>query len=76
MVESEAGAPAVVTSVEPGGPAARAGFVVGDIVTAVDGIDVTGRYGGDARMLLEGIPGASITVTVKRGLTATIVLEP
>jgi PDZ domain/Carboxypeptidase regulatory-like domain len=68
-------APVIVTSVTPDTPAARAGLVVGDIVTAIDGIDVTGDHNNEASVLLDGSEGATLNVTVQRGVTVTIVLE-
>jgi membrane-associated protease RseP (regulator of RpoE activity) len=70
------GAPATVTEVLPEGPAARAGIVVGDVITAIDGLDVTGARAQDAAMLLRGAPGTVISVQLERGVTATIVLDP
>jgi hypothetical protein len=70
------GAAAIVISVDVDGPAARAGVVVGDVVTAIDGIDVTGNHGGEAPLLLVGAPGATIEVTLARAVTAAIVLGP
>ena len=49
-----------------GSPAENSGLQVGDIVTAVDGEDVTG-YGLDkVTSLIKGEPGTSVSVTVKR----------
>jgi serine protease Do len=57
---------AAVTSVEPGGPAGKAGLQVGDVITAVDGTAVA-----DANALRLRIsrtaPGTKVQLTIKRG---------
>jgi serine protease Do len=57
---------AAVTSVEPAGPAGKAGLQVGDVITAVDGTPVA-----DANALRLRIsrtsPGTKVQLTVKRG---------
>jgi len=66
---------AQLATVVPDGAAAAAGVDNGDVVTAVDGVDVTGRNADNAALLLEGPAGASRTVTLARGPTVTIVLR-
>jgi len=62
---------AVVSSVEPGGPAAKAGVRPQDILVAYDGEPVRGRYPEqlfDLRRRVSGTPvGATVEVKVKRG---------
>jgi len=64
---------AVVADVQSGSPAAKAGLVVGDTITAIDGTDVP-----DAATLIEAIaghkPGDVVKLTVQRtdGTTATL----
>jgi serine protease Do len=57
---------AAVTSVEPTGPASKAGLQVGDVITAVDGTAVA-----DANALRLRIsrtaPGTKVQLTIKRG---------
>jgi membrane-associated protease RseP (regulator of RpoE activity) len=57
---------ALVSEVEPDGPAARAGLQAGDVVTKVDGKSID-----DARDLGEAVadaePGGAITLGVRRG---------
>jgi len=65
---------AKVYSVEPNGPAATAGIEAGDIITEVDGTDVTGDAADAAATLVTGEIGTAITVTLQRGVTVTIVL--
>jgi regulator of sigma E protease len=56
---------AVIGSVEPGSPAARAGLVSGDRVTAVDGAPIA--WWGDFDDAVRGRPGEELTVHVARG---------
>jgi membrane-associated protease RseP (regulator of RpoE activity) len=56
--------PIEVTSVAPGGPAESAGIQMGDLVTAVDGHDLTTEAGGSAFSDL--IPGEAVNLTVVR----------
>jgi protocatechuate 3,4-dioxygenase beta subunit len=63
-----------VTAVEPGGVADREGLVVGDVITAIDGIDVTGAASRAAGQLMDGDVGTTIVLELERGVTVTIVL--
>jgi S1-C subfamily serine protease len=56
---------ALVASLEDGGPAASAGIIVGDIITAVDGAAVTGP--DTLRTVLADRPGKHVKVTIVRG---------
>ena len=62
----------VVAHVRPGGPAAGSGLNVGDVITHIDGHDVSGEhyflYWGLARVT----EGRSITLGLKRGQSVTI----
>ena len=55
-------------AVRPGQPASRAGISVGDVVTAVDGVDVE-RLGEDAVEVLirDRAPGSVARLTLRRG---------
>jgi putative serine protease PepD len=71
---------AAVGSVTAGGPAASAGLKAGDIVTAVDGKQITGSSDLVAAIAARA-PGARIDLTVRRGsgtltLTATLGTQP
>ncbi|HNQ47940.1 MAG TPA: DegQ family serine endoprotease [Hydrogenophilus thermoluteolus] len=56
---------ALVTQVEPGSPAARAGIEVGDIIVAVDGSEV--KDSGDLpRMIGERRPGEKVAIGLLR----------
>jgi RNA polymerase sigma factor (sigma-70 family) len=64
--------------VEPGGPAATAGFQDGDVVIAVDGTAVTELSATGVRILITNrAPGSNVTVAATRAgraVTGTIVL--
>ena len=71
---------AVVGSVTQGGPADRAGLREGDVVTAIDGKEITGS-GELVAAIAAHKPGDTITLTVKRGsdtvtVTATLGTQP
>ena len=54
-----------VASVQPGGPAARAGIVAGDLITSIDGQPITAP-GDVAAVLATLAPGSTATVGVTR----------
>ncbi|WP_237217768.1 S41 family peptidase, partial [Falsiroseomonas oryziterrae] len=56
-----------VSSVTPGGPAARAGIRPWERLLAVDGKPLSGRDPGLAASLLEGPEGSPVTLTLSRG---------
>jgi len=57
---------ALVTEVQPGGPAFAAGIRSGDLITAFDGQPVTGMVNLSARVRMTR-PGVTVTLDVKRG---------
>lgn len=59
---------------DPAGPAARAGLQVGDVVIAIDGVDVRGEHAARAASLMAAPPGTRLVLAVARGVTATLVL--
>jgi RNA polymerase sigma-70 factor, ECF subfamily len=66
-----------IARIEATSPARQAGLVVGDMVTAVDGVSVTGLNGTGVAFLIESKPvGSELTITVARGKTVTFVLPP
>jgi S1-C subfamily serine protease len=73
------GGGALIANIEDGSPAATAGIVVGDVITEVDGVPVSGP---DAlRAVLADRPGKAVTVAVTRGgaqqqLAVTIGTKP
>lgn len=62
-----------VTAVYRGGPAAQAGVRPGDLITAVDGVDVDGRDLAATIPLIKGPEGSEVTLDVVRAGRA---LEP
>jgi putative serine protease PepD len=71
---------AVVHAVTSGGPAARAGIKVGDVITAIDGAPTEGADAVIAAVRSH-TPGQRVTVTIERGgssrtVTATLTAEP
>lgn len=57
--------PAVVTSIQPGMPAARAGMIPGDVILSVDGIPVASARELRA-MTADLVPGAEVAVVADR----------
>jgi S1-C subfamily serine protease len=57
-----------VTGVKPGGPAAKAGIVAGDVVTAVDGLPVDAlTFDGIQTLIANHSVGAQVKLTVLHG---------
>lgn len=58
----------MVSSVAPGGPAARAGIVVGDVVLRVHGIEIAALGGAEGvlSMIQSGPPGTQVKLTLER----------
>jgi membrane-associated protease RseP (regulator of RpoE activity) len=63
---------ATISSVEPGGPAARAGLQPGDVITAVNGTDVTGPRVPLLDALADASPSGVARMTLARGVTLAI----
>jgi carboxyl-terminal processing protease len=63
-----------VQSVTEGGPAAQAGVVSGDIITAVDGKDISGDDRYDSSSLITGEAGTQVELTLlgEDGTTRTV----
>ena len=64
--------------VEPleGTPAARAGLLAGDRITAIDGTTVDGRTPDEALALVRGPKGTTVTLSILRGASSTTVDVP
>ena len=56
----------IVSRVIPDSPAEDAGLEEGDIITAVDGTDVTGMDFSDVRELILGEAGTEVVITIER----------
>jgi carboxyl-terminal processing protease len=54
-----------VIAVMPGMPADKAGMLAGDVITAVDGVDIKGK-GLEAAPAIRGEPGTQVVLTVRR----------
>jgi len=56
----------VISALHPGGPAEKAGLKPGDIITAVDGVNVVGVSWDVRHSLFRGKPGSEVTISVFR----------
>lgn len=65
-----------VSFIDPAGPAAKTEIKVGDIITSVDGVDVTGGNAMHAWTLMHAPPGTKLTLGLARGATVVVVLAP
>ncbi|MBS1119143.1 MAG: hypothetical protein H6Q90_1371 [Deltaproteobacteria bacterium] len=65
-----------VAWIDPRGPAAKTELRVGDVVTSVNGTDVTGDDTGNFDPLIQAAPGTRMILGLARGATVTIVLGP
>lgn len=63
-----------VSYVDPAGPAAKRGLVVGDVVTSIDGVDIRGANSGLADPLMRAPPGTQLALGLARGVTLHVVL--
>lgn len=61
-----AGVPPLVTEVIEGGPAARAGVLVGDRIAAIDGTDASALGPAGAFDLINGHAGSPVTLRLRR----------
>lgn len=55
-----------VTKVNAGGPAEDAGLLIGDIIVAVDAVDVRGMTTNETSALVKGTEGTFVEITVER----------
>ncbi|MBA3462699.1 MAG: carboxypeptidase regulatory-like domain-containing protein [Deltaproteobacteria bacterium] len=63
-----------VSFVKPGGPCAGLDIKVGDVITSVDGVDVTGGNVMHAWTLMNAPVGTKLTIGLKRGNTISVTL--
>jgi protocatechuate 3,4-dioxygenase beta subunit len=63
-----------VSYIDPKGPAAKTALAVGDIVTSIDGIDITGANVSHAWTLLSAPPGTTLELGLARGSSVKIIL--
>lgn len=63
-----------VSWIDPAGPAAKSELKVGDLITTIDGVDVTGASASVGYTLLRAAPGTKLALGLARGATVTVVL--
>ena len=56
--------PPVIGGIQPGSPAERAGFLVGDVIRAIDGVSIV--YWSDVVAKVSGSPGRQLSADVER----------
>jgi carboxyl-terminal processing protease len=71
-----AGVPPLVTEVIDGGPAARAGVLVGDRISAIDGTDATALGPAGAFDLLNGRDGTTVQLVLRRPSFGAVEVSP
>jgi hypothetical protein len=65
-----------VSFIEPNSPASKVDVKVGDVITSVDGIDVTGGGSMHAWTMMNAPVGTKLTIGLKRGTTFSVTLAP
>lgn len=65
-----------ISSIAPNSGAAKAELKVGDVITSIDGIDVTGDHAADVRVLLAAPVGTKVLLGLARGVTVPVILGP
>jgi C-terminal processing protease CtpA/Prc len=63
-----------VSFIQPDGAAAKTDLKVGDVITSVDGVDVSGENSMNAWTLIQAPPGTKLVLGLARGASITIVL--
>lgn len=63
-----------VSYIDPKGPAANTGIAVGDIITTIDGVDVTGGNAMHGWTLMDAPPGTKLVLGLARGATIAVTL--
>jgi protocatechuate 3,4-dioxygenase beta subunit len=66
----------VISWLDPTGPAAKSELKVGDAITSVDGIDITGGNSSAYGAMIRAAPGTKLSFGTKRGATVIVVLGP
>jgi C-terminal processing protease CtpA/Prc len=74
LAHERGGSQARVGSIDPDGPAATSGLVVGDVIATVDGIAVTGIDRDNFEPAVTAPPGTRIVLGLARGASVTIAL--
>ncbi len=63
-----------VSWIDPAGPAAKTELKVGDMLTSIDGSDITGANAPTAYPLMRAAPGTKLALGLARGATVVVVL--
>jgi len=63
-----------VSWIDPAGAAAKTEIKVGDVVTSVDGMEITGASSNQAWVLMRAPPGTKLALGLARGVTVTVTL--
>ena len=63
-----------IAFIDPKGPAANIGLAVGDVITSIDGFDVTGANYSNGWTLMRAPPGTKLALGLARGATVSLVL--
>ena len=65
-----------VSWIDPKGPAAQTDLKVGDVITTIDGTDVTGGASQAGWVLMRAAPGTKIVLGLARGASVAVTLAP
>jgi len=63
-----------VSWIDPAGPAAKTELKVGDLITSIDGTDITGASAPLAFVLMRAAPGTKLSLGLARGATVVVTL--
>lgn len=63
-----------ISWIDPAGAAAKTELKVGDVITTVDGIEITGASSNQAWVLMRAPPGTKLVLGLGRGATVTVTL--
>ncbi len=63
-----------VSYIDPKGPCAKLDIKIGDVITTIDGIDVTGGNSMHAWTLISARVGTKLALTLARGPTLSVTL--
>jgi membrane-associated protease RseP (regulator of RpoE activity) len=63
-----------VSWIDPKGPAAATELKVGDVITSVDGTDITGAQAQTGWVLMRAAPGTKLSLGLARGATVVVTL--
>lgn len=65
-----------ITAIDPAGPAAKSGLVIGDIITTCDGFNLAGPTAVSWTLISRVRAGTPLLLGVQRGIVATLVTAP